>query len=254
MAPTIESMIPTVQMAEELHSKYAPSQAAYNLIHTHCVIIASLSKELAQQVNAHYKAVQAKSVYEPAKHDHSQDGPEGKGAASPKLSGHHHDLAVPQRELDVDLVYLGGLLHDIGTYKILASDGAEGRPLAFDHHYIQHGIAGYELLKDEGVDESVAQFARNHTGVGLTRQQVQEEHLDIPVDDYLPQNLEQELVMYADNYHSKHQPPIFVSEQTAAKRAARFGDDNLQRWRMLVTKYGVPDVAPLAQQYGMAIV
>ncbi|BDR55242.1 phosphohydrolase [Bombiscardovia apis] len=224
-------MIPSIEMAQELHRKYAPSQTAYELIHTHCVIIATIGKGLAEQANARYAAARAA------------------GASSASMNA-----AVPQRELDADLVYLGGLLHDIGTYKILASDGAEGRPLAFDDRYIQHGLAGYELLKAEGVDESVAEFARNHTGVGLTREQVVAERLDLPVDDYLPRSLEQELVMYADNYHSKHQPPIFVSEPTAAKRAAKFGEENLRRWKMLVAKYGVPDLEPLAREYGMEIV
>ncbi|KFI39310.1 Phosphohydrolase [Bifidobacterium actinocoloniiforme DSM 22766] len=224
-------MIPSVEWAEELHRRVAPSPAAYELIHTHCVIIAGIGKELAQRANARYRAAQVRAA-----------------------SNASMDSAVPQRELDADLVYLGGLLHDIGAYRILASDGADGRPLAFDDRYIQHGIAGYELLKAEGVDESIAQFARNHTGVGLTRQQVEAEHLNLPVDDYVPQSLEQELVMYADNYHSKHQPPIFVSEPTAAKRTARYGEENLCRWKTLVAKYGVPALEPLAREYRMDIV
>ncbi|BDR52354.1 phosphohydrolase [Bombiscardovia nodaiensis] len=248
-------MIPSVEMAQELHKKYAPSQAAYDLIHTHCVIVATIGKELAQRANARYQAAQMRGasvqVARAQEHPQAQSGAVGEQVWQ---SGDSLEAAIPQRELDVDLVYLGGLLHDIGTYKILASDGAEGRPLAFDDHYIQHGLAGYELLKAEGVDESVAQFARNHTGVGLTRAQVEAEHLDLPVDDYLPRSLEQELVMYADNYHSKHQPPIFVSEPTAAKRTAKFGEENLRRWKMLVAKYGVPDLKPLAEQYGMEII
>jgi uncharacterized protein len=235
-------MIPSAQMAEELHRKYAPSQAAYDLIHTHCVIIATISKELAQRANEGYLMGRRQAVSSEPENSHTRS------------CSHDNGSIALDREIDVNLVYVGGLLHDIGTYKILASDGADGRPLAFDNRYIRHGIAGYELLKSEGVDESIAQFSRNHTGVGLTKKQVEEERLDIPVDDYLPQNLEQELVMYADNYHSKHQPPIFVSEPTVEKRTERFGIENLDRWKKLVAKYGLPDLEPLAEHYGMSIV
>ena len=218
-------MIPNVPMAEALHRQYAPSQAAYELIHTHCQIIAALAVRMADQVNERL------------------------------LRGDDPDGVLPERPLDRDLVRIGALLHDIGTYRILKDDGSQGRPLTFQgERYIEHGLEGYRLLLDAGVDESVAQFARNHTGVGLTRRQVEEEHLNLPPDDYLPVNPEQEVVMYADKFHSKHQPPIFVSEPTAAKRTAKYGPDNLARWRQLVARYGVPDLQPLAEHYGMTIV
>ena len=218
-------MIPNVPMAEALHRQYAPSQAAYELIHTHCQIIAALAVRMADQVNGRL------------------------------LRGDDPDGILPERPLDRDLVRTGALLHDIGTYRILKDDGSQGRPLTFQgERYIEHGLEGYRLLLDAGVDESVAQFARNHTGVGLTRRQVEEEHLNLPLDDYLPVNTEQEVVMYADKFHSKHQPPIFVSEPTAAKRTAKYGLDNLARWRQLVARYGVPDLKPLAKHYGMTIV
>ena len=218
-------MIPNVPMAEALHRQYAPSQAAYELIHTHCQIIAALAVRMADQVNERL------------------------------LRGDDPDGVLPERPLDRDLVRTGALLHDIGTYRILKDDGSQGRPLTFQgERYIEHGLEGYHLLLDAGVDESVAQFARNHTGVGLTRRQVEEEHLNLPPDDYLPVNPEQEVVMYADKFHSKHQPPIFVSEPTAAKRTAKYGPGNLARWRQLVARYGVPDLQPLAKHYGMTIV
>lgn len=76
---------------------------------------------------------------------------------------------------------IGGLLHDIGTYFLLKQDGSDGEPLKFDGpHYVQHGLKGYEYLLNEGVDESIAQFARNHTGVGLTRETVESQGLPLP--------------------------------------------------------------------------
>ena len=93
-------MIPNVPMAEALHRQYAPSQAAYELIHTHCQIIAALAVRMADQVNERLLR---------------GDDPEG---------------VLPKRPLDRDLVRIGALLHDIGTYRILKDDGSQGRPYA----------------------------------------------------------------------------------------------------------------------------
>ena len=55
-------------------------------------------------------------------------------------------------------------------------------------------------------------------------------------------NLEQEVVMYADKFHSKSVPPKFLQVEAYTARAERFGGENKQRWLDLVAKYGVPDI------------
>ena len=136
---------------------------------------------------------------------------------------------VPPRLIDEHLVVIGGLLHDIGTYFLLKQDGSDGGPLKFDGpNYVRHGLKGYEYLLNEGVDESIAQFARNHTGVGLTKEVVESQGLPLPPADYVPMNLEQEVV-------------------------ARFGESNRREWLRLLERYGVLDVTPLAEQYHMRI-
>ena len=66
---------------------------------------------------------------------------------------------MPPRLLDEHLVLIGGLLHDIGTYRVFKHDGSDGEPLKFSKkRYILHGLKGYEYLLDEGVDESIAQY------------------------------------------------------------------------------------------------
>ena len=162
---------------------------------------------------------------------------------------------VPPRLLDEHLVLIGGLLHDIGTYRVFKHDGSDGEPLKFSKkRYILHGLKGYEYLLDEGVDESIAQFCRNHTGVGLTREDVVRQELPLPPADYVPMNLEQEVVMYADKFHSKSVPPKFLQVEAYTARAERFGGENKQRWLDLVAKYGVPDIPALAEKYGMRMI
>lgn len=129
---------------------------------------------------------------------------------------------MPKRLIDEHLATIGGLLHDIGTYRVLKHDGSDGEPLQFDgKRYILHGLLGYEYLLEQGVDESIAQFARNHTGVGLTQQMVIAQNLPLPPVDYMPVNLEQEIVMVADKYNSKSIPPKFLTRKpTPSVRSA----------------------------------
>lgn len=248
---TTSGFIPTLEQVDELHRKIAPSEAAYELVHTHCVIVATIACQLVRRQNALFM----RRCTLPA------DAPEKTGCfvagdkpTVPPTDGVTGGM-VPPRLLNEHEVLIGGLLHDIGTYFVLKHDGTDGEPLKFSKKkYIQHGIRGYEYLIGEGVDESIAQFARNHTGVGLTREQVAAQELPLPLDDYVPMNLEQETVMVADKYHSKSVPPKFLTVDAYTERAARFGEDNRRRWLDLVEKYGVPDVGALAAKYNMRLI
>ena len=272
--------IPTMEQIDELHRKIAPSQAAYDLIHTHCVIVADIARRLARRRNALFMrrctlpanapewtglyrdfpdcvsaAFQGRMTESSDSDDGDNKDDRGTPVAAPTdgVTGG----TVPPRLIDERLVVIGGLLHDIGTYYVLKKkhNGSDGGPLEFSKkRYILHGLLGYEYLVGEGVDESIAQFARNHTGVGLTRDSVIAQGLPLPPDDYVPLNLEQESVMVADKYHSKSVPPKFVSVDAYTARAARFGEDNKRRWLELVREYGVPDVPALAEHWHMRMI
>ena len=142
----------------------------------------------------------------------------------------------------------GALAHDIGTY--------HNQVLFQRDIYIQHGTRGYELLLANGFGEEIAAFARNHTGVGITKADCVQQKLPIEPADYMPTNAAQEIVALADKFHTKLLPPRFVSEQTARARVEKFGSENIARWDKLVACYGVPprDVLDeLAHEYRMEI-
>lgn len=230
-------LIPTVEQIDDLHRKLAPSQAAYDLIHTHCTIVATITRMLIGRQN---DLLMRKCTLPQGETVRPTQGVTGG--------------VTPPYYLDARIPVLGALVHDIGTYRVLKNDGSDGEPLQFDgDKYIQHGILGYELLLEEGYDESIAQFARNHTGVGLTYEEVRRQHLPLPPDDYVPMDLGQEVVMVADKYHSKSVPPKFLTAGAYERKAARFGEDNAAQWRELVHKYGEPDVHALAEEYGMRV-
>lgn len=268
-APKIGGMttgyIPTLAQVDELHRKIAQSQAAYDLIHGHCVVVADIARRMARRQNALFtrRCTLPDDAPEKAGDFGLRLTQDGNGSESfgmlripsiPSSDGLTGGT-VPPRLIDEHLVVIGGLLHDIGTYFLLKQDGSDGGPLKFDGpNYVRHGLKGYEYLLNEGVDESIAQFARNHTGVGLTKEAVESQGLPLPPADYVPMNLEQEVVMVADKYNSKSIPPKFLTAEAYARKAARFGESNRREWLRLLERYGVLDVTPLAEQYHMRIV
>ncbi|HAH53422.1 HD domain-containing protein [Bifidobacterium sp. UBA6881] len=256
--------IPTLNQVEELHRKIAQSQAAYDLIHGHCVVVADIARRMARRQNALFTRRCTLPADAPEQTgdfgldlSHDESGAETFGMlripavqSTDGITGG----SVPPRLIDEHMVVIGALLHDIGTYFLLKQDGSDGNPLKFDGpRYVQHGLKGYEYLLKEGVDESIAQFARNHTGVGLTKQAVESQGLPLPPADYVPMNLEQEVVMVADKYNSKSIPPKFLTAEAYTRKAARFGENNKREWLRLLERYGIVDVKPLAEQYHMRI-
>lgn len=287
---TMSGRIPTFDEIDELHRKLAPSQRAYDLIHTHCVIVADITGRLVRRQNALFvrrctlppDAPERSGTFAPVCVPEYEAAIEASEAAGIPVASETagNTIAMPEKSetmlevtqieglvpasegvtggtippwlLDEHTAILGALLHDIGTYLVLDPDhdGSDDEPTQFiGPRYIEHGLLGYQWLLEQGIDESIAQFARNHTGVGLTREQVVTQNLPLPSDDYSPMNLEQEVVMVADKYHSKSNPPKFLTAERYARKAARFGEENRKAWLEVVKRYGVPDVYALAEKY-----
>ncbi|MDE6484213.1 MAG: HD domain-containing protein [Duncaniella sp.] len=101
--------------------------------------------------------------------------------------------------LDADIVESAAMLHDIGIFLTDAP--------SIDCHgkspYIAHGILGARLLRDAGFCDEICNVAEHHTGAGITTDEVVNQHLPLPVKDYLPQSLLERLICYADKFYSK---------------------------------------------------
>jgi len=158
-------------------------------------------------------------------------------------------LSRQQFAIDADLVRAESLLHDIGVYRLYGPSGE------LDHaNYVRHGVLGYELLRDLGFPEPVCRFCSCHTGVGLSSDDVRKQALPIPVDDYLAEPGEEELVMYADKFHSKTAPPVFVTAPSYAASVQCFGEDKALKFASMRERYGEPDLTLLTNAYGHALV
>ncbi|KYC45768.1 MAG: tRNA 2'-O-methylase [Candidatus Methanofastidiosum methylothiophilum] len=86
-------------------------------------------------------------------------------------------------EVDLDLVEIGGLLHDIGRSK---TNG------------IFHGILGADLVRQKIFDEKVALICERHVGSGIDKKDA--EYFGLPSREYIPQTLEEKIVCHADNF------------------------------------------------------
>ena len=149
---------------------------------------------------------------------------------------------------NLELVQVGSLLHDIGVYSLYDSAG-----LKLTKAYVTHGIRGEEILKNEGFSATIYRFASHHTGSGLSKKQIMERNLPLPHRDFMAETPEEELVMYADKFHSKTEPPFFNSYEYYASYITQFGDETTADFAALAAKFGKPDLAPLIATYGHAL-
>ncbi|MEU6414120.1 HD domain-containing protein [Microbispora sp. NPDC046933] len=196
--------LPTDAEIRALHAKHAPTEEAFDLVHTHCEIVCAVALHLADRAGL---------------------------------------------DVDAELVRAGSLLHDIGVYLLYDEDGR------LDHAgYVRHGILGHELLRGEGLPESLCRFCSHHTGVGISRDDVLRQGLPLPPGDYLAESAEEELVMFADKFHSKTDPPRFVTAEAYAAHVRRYGDDKTEMFTSMCAAFGVPDLRPFAAAYGHEIV
>ncbi|WP_433394489.1 HDIG domain-containing metalloprotein [Micromonospora sp. KLBMP9576] len=151
--------------------------------------------------------------------------------------------------LDVALVRAGSLLHDIGVYRLYGSAGQLDQ-----ENYIRHGVLGHALVRELGLPESLARFCSHHTGVGLTRADVLRQRLPLPVADYTAETEEEQLVMYADKFHSKTTPATFLTAASYAAGVRKFGADKVARFAALAEKFGEPDLLSLSRRYQQPLI
>ena len=151
--------------------------------------------------------------------------------------------------IDGNLVRAGSLLHDIGVYRLYDTNGN------LDHeNYVRHGLLGHEILAAEGLPETLCRFCSCHTGVGLTKHDVLCQQLPLPPADYLAVSEEKKPVMYADKFHSKTTPPVFVTAASYLAGVRRFGEDKVARFASMAEQFGEPDLTPLVSHYRHALV
>jgi uncharacterized protein len=84
-------------------------------------------------------------------------------------------------DVDVELVEIGAILHDIGRSKTHGTD---------------HAAVGGEMVRKLGIAEPVARIVDRHIGAGIPEEEAHA--LGLPEGVYVPETLEEKIVCYAD--------------------------------------------------------
>lgn len=84
-------------------------------------------------------------------------------------------------QVDLELVEIGALLHDIGRAKT---------------HSVHHAIVGAEIAESLGLPKPVISIIKRHVGGGITAKEAKK--LGWPRENYIPQTTEEKIVSYTD--------------------------------------------------------
>jgi uncharacterized protein len=85
-------------------------------------------------------------------------------------------------DIDIEAVFIGGLLHDIGRAKT---------------HGIRHAVEGAAIAVENGLDEKLVRIIERHIGAGIPVDEAS--GLGLPEKDYMPVTIEEKIVAHADN-------------------------------------------------------
>ena len=131
----------------------------------------------------------------------------------------------PELEIDQQFILEAAMLHDIGIFKTSAPDincfGSEP--------YLCHGILGAELMRSEGWPRH-ALVCERHTGVGLTKKEIEARHLPLPHADFVPISTEEQLICFADCFFSKTKPEKEKPVEAIRRKMKKFGRRQLKQF------------------------
>jgi len=107
-------------------------------------------------------------------------------------------------DVDLDLVRVGALLHDIGRAQT---------------HSVHHPIVGAKIAESFNLPEKILRIIKRHLGGGLTAEEALE--LGWPGENYLPETIEEKIVTYADKLIDGER--IVPIQETIKKLSSRLG-------------------------------
>ncbi|MFX1499485.1 MAG: HDIG domain-containing metalloprotein, partial [Promethearchaeota archaeon] len=90
---------------------------------------------------------------------------------------------IKKAQVDMNLVEIGALLHDIGRTKT---------------HGFKHALIGGKIIRQRGFSENLARICETHILGGLDKEDAKK--LGLPIKEYLPLTLEEKIICLADKH------------------------------------------------------
>lgn len=125
------------------------------------------------------------------------------------------------RDVNMGLVEIGGLLHDMGRA---------------ESHGIDHAVIGAGMAEKYNLDPDIREIIKRHVGAGITRREAVE--FGLPDDDYMPLTLEQKIVAHADNL-VKGTERISLKKRISKMKKKNISPESIERVKALAEEIGV---------------
>lgn len=123
-------------------------------------------------------------------------------------------------EIDVRLVRIGALLHDVGRVKT---------------HRADHGIVGAQIARELNLPDEVVSIIERHVGIGITEDEAK--RLGWPVKNYVPRSIEERIVAYADKLiESSTRIPVEAAIEQF-RRDKNIPEDSIERFMQWHEKF-----------------
>jgi uncharacterized protein len=119
--------------------------------------------------------------------------------------------SITTQQVNLELVRIGALVHDIGRAK---------------SHGIDHAVIGGEIARQLGFSEAVVRIIERHIGAGITPEEA--EKMGLPPADYRPKSIEEKIVSHADNL-TKDTEPQSIEECVESLRRQSVSEEVIER-------------------------
>lgn len=137
------------------------------------------------------------------------------------IAQHHKEFLA-----DLNFIEEAALMHDIGICK---TNSPEFYCFG-EYPYLCHGYLGSELLIMEGYADH-ALVCERHIGVGITTEEIIANKLPLPLRDFVPESVEEQMICFADKFFSKS-GDVFREKTVdeVRKSVQRYGSRNVARF------------------------
>ena len=143
-------------------------------------------------------------------------------------------VKIPHLNPDLNFIQEAAMLHDIGVFMTNSPElGLSG-----EYPYVCHGYLGREILEKRGLPLH-ALVCERHVGVGITTEEIKQNHLPLPVRDMVPVSIEEKIVCFADKFFSKN-GNLNEKEKSIKEILSdleRYGHDKVERFQEWVQMF-----------------